>query len=325
MCAAALQTHFLQNICHTVADGRSGSQRQVHNAERHAQTAGSFLCHQLAHTGDLESGLFDNIGNGGDVTVAGLCQCCTHHARAGNAHVDFAVRFAGSVECTSHEGVILGGIAEHHQLGGADAVPVSGALCHFPDNASHFGNCVHVDTGLGRTDVYRGADEIGAVQCLGNALDQGIISGAEALVYQCGITADEVYAHRLGGTVQRQRKTNRINAGVSACDHGNGGDGDPLVNNRDSVLFADVLAGFYQILSIAADLVVNFVTGPVCVRVNAVQQRNTHGDGSHVQVFVVDHIDGFQYIMAIEHTFTASRLNFKTVSSQKRLKCGAWS
>ena len=56
-------------------------------------------------------------------------------------------------------------------------------------------------------------------------------------------------------------------------------------------------AGLDEVLGAAADFVVNLVARLVNILINAVEQRNTHGDGSHVQVFVVNHIDSFQYIL----------------------------
>ena len=50
-----------------VADGRGGGQGQVDNAEGHAQAAGGFLRHQLAHAGDFEGGALDELGHLGEV------------------------------------------------------------------------------------------------------------------------------------------------------------------------------------------------------------------------------------------------------------------
>ena len=55
-----------------------------------------------------------------------------HHAGAGNAHVDDAFRLAHAVEGAGHEGVVLHGVAEHHQLGAAQAVPVRRPARRYP-------------------------------------------------------------------------------------------------------------------------------------------------------------------------------------------------
>ena len=79
-------------------------------------------------------------------------------------------------------------------------------------------------------------------------------------------------------------------------DHADRCDGDPFVDDRDSVLLFDVLACLYEILGAAADFVINLCARLVDVLVNAVEKRDTHGDSSHVKVLVIDHIDSFQYI-----------------------------
>ena len=60
-----LQADLLQHYAPTESptDGR-GSQRQVDDAERHAQAAGGLLRHQLAHARDLERGALDGLGTG---------------------------------------------------------------------------------------------------------------------------------------------------------------------------------------------------------------------------------------------------------------------
>ena len=86
------------------------------------------LRHQLTHAGDLEGGFLDGLRH----HVKGLAldglQGVVHHAGAGDAHVDDALRLAHAVERARHEGVVLHRVAEYHQLGAADAVAVRGQL-----------------------------------------------------------------------------------------------------------------------------------------------------------------------------------------------------
>ena len=53
-CAAALKTHFLQNMSDAVTDCRRRGEGEVDDAERYTQTAGSFLCDELSHAGNFE-------------------------------------------------------------------------------------------------------------------------------------------------------------------------------------------------------------------------------------------------------------------------------
>ena len=78
---------------------------------------------------------------------------------------------------------------------------------------------------------------------------------------------------------------------ASPGNHGDGGDGDALVDNGDAVLPGDVLAGFHQVLGVAADFVVDLLAGLVHIGVDAVQQGDAHGDGADIQVLVVNHVD----------------------------------
>ena len=205
-----------------------------------------------------------------------------NHAGTGNAHVDDAVRLAGTVESAGHEGIVLGSVAEHHQLGGADALPVSSALGGLQNDAAHLFHGVHVDARLGGAYVYRGAHQFGLVQCLRDALDQSVVSGAKALVDQSGVAADEVDAHGVSGFVQGLGEADGGRGGACSGDHGDGGDGDPLVDDGNAVLPGNVLAGLYQILGIAADLVIDLLGCPVRIGIDAVQQGDAHGDGADV-------------------------------------------
>ena len=105
-----------------MAGGRR--QGEIHDAEGRVQPTAGLLGHQLAHAGHPESGLLHGLRH----HVKGLAlhrfQGSTHHAGAGDAHVDDLLRLSHAVESAGHKGVVLHGIAEHHQLGAAEAIPV---------------------------------------------------------------------------------------------------------------------------------------------------------------------------------------------------------
>ncbi len=183
MGAALLQAHALQNIGHTVADGGGGGKGEVHNAEGDAKPPRGLLGHQLAHAGDLKGRALNELGQLGQVlSAAGLLNRRPDHAGAGNPHVDHTVRFSGAVEGSRHKGIVLRGVAEHHQLCGADAFPVGSALGGLLDHAAHLFHGVHIDARLGRAHVHRGADKVRFAESLGNALDQGVVPRAKALL-----------------------------------------------------------------------------------------------------------------------------------------------
>ena len=307
--AAGLQTHLFQNVGHTVADGRGGSQRKVDDTGGHAQCLGGKVCHQLTYAGDLEGGALDQLCYLVDGGILGqACQRGTHSARAGNAHMDLAVRLAGAVESTGHEGVILRGIAEHHQLGSADALTVGGQLAGFLYGLAHQLDGVHVQTGLGGTDVYRAAHDVGLGQCAGDGLDQAAVTGRKALVHQCAVAAHKVDAHLFAGGVQRFCKVHGVCVRAGTQQHGNGGNADALVDDGDTVLGADVLHGGDKVRGLGGDLVVDVLAGLFGVRVDAVQQADAHGHGAHVQIILREHLDGFQDIPGVKHTHSGCGL-----------------
>ena len=53
----------MQDFAHAVADFRSGGQRQVDDAEGHAQAGGHLAADQFADAGDAEGGRFDLFGD----------------------------------------------------------------------------------------------------------------------------------------------------------------------------------------------------------------------------------------------------------------------
>ena len=95
----------------------------------------AFGAHQLTHTGDLEGGLLDDVGdfvNGQGLVHLG--KGGTHNTGAGYAHMDDTVGLTHAVEGACHEGVVLRSVAEHHQLGTADALLIGGELGGLLDN-----------------------------------------------------------------------------------------------------------------------------------------------------------------------------------------------
>ena len=106
--------------------------------------------------------------------------------------------------------------------------------------------------------------------------------------------------HGFGGPVQRCGKTHRGSSGTGAGHHSDGSHGDALVDDGDAVLTADLLAGLHKVFRVPADLVVDLLRGFFHIGIDAVQQGNSHGDGAHIKIFVVDHVDCFQNFVGIQ-------------------------
>ena len=214
------------------------------------------------------------------------------HARAGDTHVDDPLSLPHAVEGASHERVVLHGVAEHHQLSAAKAASVGGALRRSLDGLAHEAHRVHVDARLGGANVDAGAHHVGDRQGLRDSGNELLVPLGHPFLHQGGEAADEVDPHRLGCLVHGLGKGDVVVGAGSARHQGHRGDGDTLVHDGDTELRLDIMAGLDQVLGGSSDLVIDLPASSCRVRVAAVQQRNAHSDGTHVQVLLVDHVDG---------------------------------
>ena len=292
MGAAALQPQFFQDPRHRIADGGGGRQGQVYDPKGYIQPLAGFPCHQLTHTSDPKSGLFDGLRHHvKGLTLDGL-KGVMHYARAGDAHVDDGLRLAHTVERTGHKGVIFHRIAEHHQLGAAKAGLLSGAQGGLFHCLPHEPHGVHVDARSGGTHVDRGADVLGAGQGFRNGGDELPIAIGHALLHQGGVAADEVDAAGLGRPIHGLCKGDVIRGVAGRRHQSHGGDGNALIDDGDAEFQLDLFAGGHQTFGVAADLVIDLSAGFHRIAVAAGEQGDAHGDGTDVQVLLVDHVDG---------------------------------
>ena len=72
-----------------------------------------------------------------------------HHTRSGNAHIQYALRLAHTVERTGHKGVVLHRIGKYHQFGAAKTVIFLGDLGGPFNDLTHFCHRIHIDAGTG--------------------------------------------------------------------------------------------------------------------------------------------------------------------------------
>ena len=205
-----------------------------------------------------------------------------HHARTGNAHVNDPFCLAHAVESAGHEGVVLHGVAEHHQLGAAKTVPVRRPGGGILDDAAHELHGIHIDAGTGGANVDAGAHQLRPVQGLRNGADQLFVGKGHSLLHQCGIAADKVDAAGLCRPVQRHCEGYIVLRLAGSGHQSHGGHGDPLVHNGDPEFMLDVLAGLDQLFRIPGDFLVDLVTGLLRIGIAAAQEGNTHGDGADV-------------------------------------------
>ena len=251
------------------------------------------MCYQLSGTCNFECSFLYDICNLGNITITCLFNSCAHYPRTGNADINNTVRFSRTMKCACHKWVIFRSITEHYQFCSTNTVSVGRQFCCLTYHFTHFGNSIHVNTCFCRTDINRGTNKIRFSQSLRNTGNQCIIACTEAFMYQSGISADKVNADFFCGFIQSMCKINWAFSIARACQHSNRRNRDSFINNRNPIFFGDIFTRFHQVFGIAANFIINFCTSCLDIRINTIQQRDTHCNGAYIQMFVVYHIDGF--------------------------------
>ena len=301
--ADLFEADLLKHFADGVAYGRGRREGKVDDAEWNAKATGCLLCHQLADARDLERGALDGFAQELEVLALGRIQCAGDDTRTGNAHVDHGVAFGDAVEAAGHERVVVRHVAEGHELDAAVGVVVGGALGNVLDDVAEQFDRVHVDAGLGGTDVHGRADDVGLGKGLRQGADEQLLGRGHGLGDECGVAADQVDADFLGCLVKRVGDLDEVLARLAGAgtDQRDRGDGDALVDDRDAVVAFDGLAGGNEVLGIGSDLAVDVVAGLVDIVRGAVEQRDAHGDGADVELLLLDHLIGLVDLHDVQH------------------------
>ena len=302
MGTADLQAHFLQDPGHTVTHSRRGSQAQIHNAKGGIQTAACLLGHQLTHTGNAERSFLHRLRHHFKGLPLHSLQCSVDNAGTGNTHVNDLLRFTNTVESAGHKGVILHGIAKYHQLGASQSVLGFGKPSRLLNDPAHKSHSIHIDAGLGGTHIYRGTHQIGICQRLGNRADQIFICLRHPLLHQSGVTANKIDAASLGCPVQGKGKRQIVPGIAGAGYQSHRRHGNALIDDGNTKLPLNILAGFYQLFCITGDFVIDLIAGLLRIGVAAAQQRNTHGNGPDIQMLLIDHFNGGEDLLLVQHS-----------------------
>ena len=302
--ARGLKADLLKDLRHRVADGRRRGERQVDDAKGDAEAAGGLLRHELPHARDLESGLFDRLAEHFKVLSAHLLQGGLHHARSGNADVDHRVRFGHAVERTRHKGVVVRRVAEHDELGAAQAAVFPGRLRGLADRLAHQADGVHVDAGPGGAHVDGAADDLRAGKRRGDRADEQLVRLCHSLGYKGRVTADKARAHFFRGPVEGLRDRHEILGAFArgGADQGDGRYGYALVHDRNAVIRLDLLRGPDEVPGLRCDPVVDLPVQAVKIRIHAVQKADAQRDRAHVQVRLLDHLICFGNFINIDHS-----------------------
>ena len=166
------------------------------------------------------------------------------------------------MEGTCHEWVIIRSIAENNELSATQRTIILGSLSCILDDFAQQAYSIHIDTGLGRTYVYRAADEIGLSHSLRDRTDEELIALAHTLAYDGRVSTEEVDTQLLGTLVESLGNLHIVIGSLAGraaheCDRS---DGDALVYDRHTILFRDVLTSLHQILGEAGNLIINVLT-----------------------------------------------------------------
>ena len=94
-------------------------------------------------------------------------------------------------------------------------------------------------------------------QGLRNGVDELQIAGRHAFLHQGTEAADEIDAGLVRGPIEGFGHGTEIFRLTALRHNGNRGDGDSLVDDRNTVKALDVLGGLDQVLGAAQDTVVN--------------------------------------------------------------------
>jgi hypothetical protein len=126
---------------------------------------------------------------------------------------------------------------------------------------------------------------------------------SDAFFHQGGEPADEVHAHRFRRRWLRVWATSTMSSGRErGGGHGNGAHRDALVDHRHDRISRPTRSQVStKLRGQGGDLGVDVGLEALDVVAGAVEQVDAEGDGADVQVFVLDHLQGGQDFVLIEH------------------------
>ena len=192
-----------------------------------------------------------------------------HDARTADADVNHRVGRAFAVKAAGHEGIIFGRVGEDAELGAAEPLAVGRGFRQLADFLTEDGDGRHVDAGLGRRRVDRGADALRRREGRGQAFE--VIPGGsrQPAVHEGRIAADEIDLHGFGRFVEHLGHADHA-VGIEAVGNPHDGrDGQAAMNDGDAVAGRDVGTGLFQLVSRAANGFGDEVAGAGHVAVDA--------------------------------------------------------
>ena len=213
------------------------------------------------------------------------------------------------MKTTCHKRVVVRSVAECDEFHATVRIIVGGGMRNVFDDVAQQLHGVHVDAGFRGAHVHTRAHDVGFGESLRKRSDEQLFGRSHGLVHERRIAAQQVNAHFLARAVKRMgdfHEVFRRFAGRGAHKR-DGGHGDALVNDGDAEFTLDGFARGDQIASARRNFGIDAVAEFIHVVARAIEQTDAHGDGTHVELFLLDHFIGLVDLLDINHRYTSPK------------------
>ena len=129
-------------------------------------------------------------------------------------------------------------------------------------------------------------------------------------------TADKVDAYFSGRPLQRQRQRRIIIRLAGRRHNGNGRHRNAFIDDGDTEFALNIAAHLHQVTGAAGDFLINFFSAGMDIRIGTIQQRNAHGNRADIQVLLIQHLDGLQNFIGVQHNSPQMRCIASKISSR---------
>ena len=213
------------------------------------------------------------------------------------------------METARHKRVVVGSVAECDEFHAAVRIVVGRGVGDIFDDVAQQLHGVHVNAGFRGAHVHARAHDVGFGESLRKGANEQLLGRGHGLVHERRITAQQVNAHFLARAIERMgdfHEVFRRFAGRSAHER-DGSHGDALVDDGNAEFALDGFARCDQVAGARGDFGVDAVAKLVHVIACAVEQADAHGNGAHVELFLLDHFIGLVDLLDINHRYTSPK------------------
>ena len=151
--------------------------------------------------------------------------------------------------------------------------------------------------------IDRRTDTLGAGKSLRDGANEEFVAVGHALRHDGAVASNEVDTNLSGNAVEGLADLHIVARSLAArtADDGDRSDRDALVDDRDAILAADIFACLHKVACQTCDLIVDILAGLCHIVGGTIQKADTHGDGAHVEILLLDHFIGFDYLAYVDH------------------------